>query len=84
VIFFNENDEMDGFRILTYTCVHRQQAGEDWNETRLLCVSAGWGNGGYLVVGANGAIHIGPGGVEGKQKADLWRIEEEHLVLDER
>lgn len=46
------------------------QVDDNWNETRLLCASAGWGNGGYLLVKENQA-QIGAGGVEGKAKAEV-------------
>lgn len=51
------------------------QAGDDWKQTKLLCVSAGWGNGGYLVV-RNGNLTISAGDSAAKKQADLWCIEE--------
>jgi hypothetical protein len=49
------------------------QLDQDWNETRLLCASAGWGSGGYLLVKDN-ILQIGSGGIEGKAKAELFFI----------
>lgn len=49
------------------------QLDHDWNETRLLCASAGWGSGGYLLVKDN-QLQIGSGGIEGKAKAELFFI----------
>lgn len=51
------------------------QADPNWNEAKLLCVSAGWGNGGYLSL-RNGNLAIGKGGVEAKKQADFWCLEE--------
>lgn len=52
----------------------------DWAHTTLLCASAGWGNGGYLLVGKEDhAVTIGGGGLEDKQNADLWCIKEDPL-----
>ena len=51
------------------------QADENWKETKLLCVSAGFGNGGYLVV-RNGSLVIVKSDSLAKKQADLWCIEE--------
>ena len=59
------------------------QADDDWKETRLLSVSAGWGNGGYLIV-RNGKVTIGGGDTGAKKLADLWCIEELDSTNDER
>jgi hypothetical protein len=62
--------------LLTQNCWYSLlQADEDWKDTRLLCASAGWGNGGYLVV-RNGKVTIGGGDTLAKKQADLWCIEE--------
>mmetsp|Transcript_17197 Transcript_17197/g.39861 ORF Transcript_17197/g.39861 Transcript_17197/m.39861 type:complete len:191 (-) Transcript_17197:974-1546(-) len=45
--------------------------GED-ETTRLLCASAGWGNGGYVSVGKDGAMEIL--GLEDGKDADLWQL----------
>lgn len=50
------------------------QIDKDWSESRLLCASAGWGNGGYLIV-KDGQLQIGAGGVEGKAKAETFCIQ---------
>lgn len=55
----------------------------DWTRTSLLCASAGWGNGGYLLVQPASNTHnppvltIGGGGLEDKKKADLWCVRSE-------
>ena len=49
------------------------QVDDDWNKTRLLCASAGWGSGGYLLV-KEGQLQIGAGGVEGKRNAEVLYI----------
>jgi hypothetical protein len=59
------------------------QADDDWKETRLLCVSAGWGNGGYLVV-RNDKLTIGRGDIDAKKLADLWCIEDVESTNNER
>jgi hypothetical protein len=51
------------------------QADENWMETKLLCVSAGWGNGGYLIL-RNGTLSIGKSDPSTKKQADLWCIEQ--------
>jgi hypothetical protein len=51
------------------------QADENWKETKLLCVSAGWGNGGYLIL-RNGVLSIGKSDAKTKKEADLWCLEE--------
>lgn len=47
--------------------------------TRLLCASAGWGNGGYLMVGLapHYAMTIGGSTVDDKKKAAVWRLVEQ-------
>jgi hypothetical protein len=53
------------------------EADTDWKSTRFLCASAGWGAGGYLLVRPNDlAISIGGSGVEEREKADLWCMQE--------
>lgn len=55
------------------------EADDDWAEqpTTLLCASAGWGAGGYLMVRAKDhAVLIGGSGVEEKKKAARWRLQE--------
>ncbi|KAL7578369.1 hypothetical protein ACA910_012771 [Epithemia clementina (nom. ined.)] len=48
---------------------------DDWSKTRLLCCSAGWGAGGYLLVrDTDFAVSIGGCTVEERNKADLWTI----------
>ena len=56
---------------------------EQWNSTRLLCASAGWGAGGYLHVrtttsskDSHHTVVIGGLGIEERKKADLWSIAE--------
>jgi hypothetical protein len=52
-------------------------ADSDWSETPLLCSSAGWGNGGYILVQTKDeSLLIGGGGLEDKKRADLWCIAE--------
>lgn len=49
----------------------------DWSHTTLLCASAGWGNGGYLMVRKEDQVlMIGGGGLQDKKDADLWCIQE--------
>jgi hypothetical protein len=45
--------------------------------TRLLCASAGWGTGGYLIVGdaPHFPVTIGASGVDGRKKAAMWSLE---------
>jgi hypothetical protein len=50
-----------------------------WSETQLVRASAGWGNGGYLLVlkEDHEAISIGGGGgLQDKKIADFWCIKE--------
>jgi hypothetical protein len=50
---------------------------KDWTKTRLLCASAGWGAGGYLMVRTSDhAVHIGGSGVEQKKIAAVWVVSE--------
>jgi hypothetical protein len=48
----------------------------DWAHTTLLCASAGWGNGGYLMVKEDHTLTIGGGGLQDKKSADSWCIQE--------
>lgn len=50
--------------------------GADWAHTTLLCASAGWGNGGYLMVKEDDVLTIGGGGLQDKKNADAWCIQE--------
>eukprot|EP00980_Cylindrotheca_fusiformis_P015217 scaffold4222_cov115-Cylindrotheca_fusiformis.AAC.13 len=53
--------------------------GDDWSSTPLICASAGWGAGGYLLVNtADETISIGGGGVEDRKKAAIWCIKDQH------
>jgi hypothetical protein len=48
----------------------------DWSRTPLLCASAGWGNGAYLLLQKdNDQLTLGTGGLKDKKIADLWCIE---------
>lgn len=49
---------------------------EDWSRTPLLCASAGWGNGGYLLVREEpeNRLAIGNGGLNDKKDAAIWCI----------
>ena len=49
-------------------------ADESYSETPILCASAGWGNGGYLLVQEDETIVIGAGGLADKKQADAWCI----------
>ena len=50
---------------------------DDWMNTHLLCASAGWGNGGYILVRKeDGVIVIGGGGLQDKKNADVWCLKE--------
>lgn len=50
---------------------------DDWSHTPLLCASAGWGNGAYLLVRKEDLVlTLGSGGVQDKKNADIWCIQE--------
>ncbi len=50
---------------------------DDWSHTRLLCASAGWGNGGYLMLRKEDQVlMIGGGGLQDKKIAEVWCIQE--------
>ena len=47
-----------------------------WSRTPLLCASAGWGNGAYLLFQKDkDQVNLGSGGLQDKKIADLWCIE---------
>lgn len=47
-----------------------------WSRTPLLCASAGWGNGAYLLLQKDkDQLTLGSGGLQDKKIADLWCIE---------
>lgn len=49
---------------------------EKWSRTPLICASAGWGNGAYLLVQKeNDQLILGSGGLNDKKIADMWCIE---------
>uniref|UniRef100_A0A7R9ZPU6 Uncharacterized protein n=1 Tax=Craspedostauros australis TaxID=1486917 RepID=A0A7R9ZPU6_9STRA len=49
----------------------------EWSETSLLCASAGWGNGGYLLATPDrDTVVVGGGGLVDKKQADQWCIAE--------
>lgn len=51
----------------------------DWSNTTLLIASAGWGTGGYLLLGRDGEGSlplIGNGGLEDKKMAPTWCIQQ--------
>ncbi len=62
------------------TAFNRRQeweiGGEDWSDATLLVVSAGWGNGGYLLLDENSLPIIGAGDMETKGQAPKWNISE--------
>jgi hypothetical protein len=50
---------------------------EDWTATPLLCASAGWGNGGYLMVRRKDfGLLLGGGTAQDREVAAVWRISE--------
>ena len=50
---------------------------DDWSHTPLLCASAGWGNGAYLLVRKEDLmLTLGSGGAQDKKHADIWCIQE--------
>ena len=53
--------------------------GDDWSNTTLLIVSAGWGNGGYLLLDEGMLPFIGGGDISTKRKAPKWCIGQFHL-----
>eukprot|EP00532_Pseudo-nitzschia_australis_P011747 CAMPEP_0168212706 /NCGR_PEP_ID=MMETSP0140_2-20121125/4409_1 /TAXON_ID=44445 /ORGANISM="Pseudo-nitzschia australis, Strain 10249 10 AB" /LENGTH=502 /DNA_ID=CAMNT_0008139517 /DNA_START=107 /DNA_END=1615 /DNA_ORIENTATION=+ len=48
--------------------------GDDWSDTTLLIVSAGWGHGGYLLLDEGMLPFIGGGDISTKRKAPKWCI----------
>eukprot|EP00531_Pseudo-nitzschia_arenysensis_P007172 CAMPEP_0116133068 /NCGR_PEP_ID=MMETSP0329-20121206/9904_1 /TAXON_ID=697910 /ORGANISM="Pseudo-nitzschia arenysensis, Strain B593" /LENGTH=452 /DNA_ID=CAMNT_0003627665 /DNA_START=106 /DNA_END=1464 /DNA_ORIENTATION=+ len=62
------------------TAFNRRQeweiGGEDWTDATLLVVSAGWGNGGYLLLDDNALPIIGAGDMVTKGQAPKWNISE--------
>jgi hypothetical protein len=60
-----------------HSLLHNSQAEDDWSETHLVCASAGWGNGGFLLVRPEDeVVAIGGGSLEDMKQADLWCIKE--------
>lgn len=58
---------------------HREdwEADDDWSSSTLLCASARWGAGGYLLVRPRDhAVLIGGSGVAEKKKAAVWCLQE--------
>lgn len=54
-----------------------EASSEDWNSAKLICASAGWGNGGYLLVRRKDfALLLGGSNAQERQNAAVWSIKE--------
>jgi hypothetical protein len=54
-----------------------EASNDDWRSTKLLCASAGWGNGGYLLVRRKDyGLILGGNGTQDRNHAATWCIQE--------
>ena len=54
-----------------------EAANDDWTSTKLICASAGWGNGGYLLVRRKGfALLLGGNSAQDRENAAVWCIQQ--------
>jgi hypothetical protein len=77
LVFFQVLSVLASCLILSSNLLFPFQSENDWEETPLLCASAGWGAGSFVVVrGQNETVNIATTGTVSKKTADLFCIKE--------